>query len=146
MTGNARASIGENNNKYSVSRFFCNRQTQEMTIGHFYRQMPKLSYPISQSEAGIALVSLPKSIYEPEAIRQTAYKFSGQYHIIAQDKGNYIDITFESKTDTPISEKQIKDICNDFIDQQVRIDTEKQFGHIRDLIVEEAFNPINKSK
>lgn len=108
--------------------------------------MPNLTYPISQLDACIALVSLPKSIYEPEAIRQTLYKFSGQYHVIAQDKGDTIDITFESKTDSPVSEKQIKDICNDFIDQQIRLDTEKQFGHIRDLIVEEAFNPISKSK
>ncbi len=108
--------------------------------------MSELTYPIYHSESDIALVSLPKSIYEVEAIRQTAYKYSGEYHIIAQEKGDSIEVVFQSKTEKTISERVIKDICNDFIDQQVRIDTEKQFGHIRDLIVEEAFNPVNKSK
>ncbi len=74
------------------------------------------------------------------------YKYSGEYHIIAKDNGDTFDIIFESKTEKPIAETKIKDICNDFIDQQVRIDTEKQFGHIRDLIVEEAFKPVNQSK
>lgn len=108
--------------------------------------MSKLSYPLGRSEAGLALISLPKSIYEAEAIRQTAYKYSGEYYVLALENGDSFDVTFESKTDKAISESQIKEICNDFIDQQIRVDTEKQFGHIRDLIVEEAFNPINKSK
>lgn len=108
--------------------------------------MTKLTYPISYSESGIALVSLPKSIYGAEAIRQTAYKFSGEFNIIVQDNDDVFNVTFESKADNPITDRQVKDICNDFIDQQVRIDTEKRFGHIRDLIVEEAFNPINKAK
>ena len=34
--------------------------------------------------------------------------------------------------------------CNELIDQQVRYNTNLQFGHIRDLIVEEAFKPVNK--
>ena len=106
--------------------------------------MSILTYPITQSESGVVSVTLPKSIYEAEAIRQTMYKFSGEYHIIAKDNGESFDIIFESKSDKPVAETNIKDICNDFIDQQVRIDTEKQFGHIRDLIVEEAFKPVNK--
>lgn len=106
--------------------------------------MTKLTYPISNTEAGLTLVSLPKSIYEAEAIRQTAYKFSGEFNVIVQDNGEVFNVTFESKSDNPITDRQVKDICNDFIDQQVRIDTEKRFGHIRDLIVEEAFKPVNR--
>ena len=106
--------------------------------------MSELTYPISQTENGIALVSLPKSIYEPEAIRQTAYKFSGEYHILVQENDNSLLVTFERKDEAKISGKEIKEICNDFIDQQIRIDTEEEFGHIRDLIVEEAFKPVNK--
>lgn len=107
--------------------------------------MNKLTYPISYSENGTVMVSLPKSLYEVEAIRQTAYKYSGEYFVIANENGASIDVIFEGKNKNPISENLVKEICNDFIDQQVRIDTEKQFGHIRDLIVEEAFNPIKDS-
>lgn len=107
--------------------------------------MNKLTYPISYSENGTVMVSLPKSLYEVEAIRQTAYKYSGEYFVIANENGASIDVIFEGKNKNPISENLVKEICNDFIDQQVRIDTEKQFGYIRDLIVEEAFNPIKDS-
>ncbi len=106
--------------------------------------MNKFTYPISFSESELAMVSLPKTIYEAKSIRQTAYKYSGEYFIIARENGDNINVTFESKDKKVISETTIKEICNDFIDQQIRIDTEKEFGHIRDLIVEEAFKPVNR--
>lgn len=106
--------------------------------------MEKISYPISRTEENMAIVSLPKSIYEAEALRQSAYKFSGEYHVIIQENGSNYDVVFESIKRETITDNQVKEICNDFIDQQIRIDTEKQFGHIRDLIVEEAFKPVNK--
>lgn len=106
--------------------------------------MSKLTYPVKYSENGLALVSLPNSVYSAEAIRQSAYKFSGDYFVIAQVNEDSLDVTFEKKDGTPISEIQIKEICNDFVDQQIRIDTEKEYGHIRDLIVEEAFKPVNR--
>lgn len=106
--------------------------------------MEKISYPISRTEKNLAIVSLPKSIYEAEALRQSAYKFSGTYNILIQENGSNYDVIFESKDNENISDEKIKEICNDFIDQQIRIDTEKQFGHIRDLIVEEAFKPVTK--
>lgn len=108
--------------------------------------MSKLTYPICHTESGIALVSLPKSIYSAEALRQTAYKFSGKCFVVFTEDGDNYNVTFESKNNAQISDTAVKEICNDFIDQQIRIDTEEQFGHIRDLIVEEAFKPINKSK
>lgn len=106
--------------------------------------MENFSFPISRKDENLAIVSLPKSIYEAEALRQSAYKFSGDYNVIVQDNGTNYDVVFESKKGDTITDNQVKEICNDFIDQQIRIDTEKQFGHIRDLIVEEAFKPINK--
>ena len=106
--------------------------------------METTKYPICRNQEQIATVSLPKSIYEAEAIRQSAYKFSGAYNILIQENGSNYDVIFESKNNENISDEKIKEICNDFIDQQIRIDTEKQFGHIRDLIVEEAFKPVTK--
>ena len=106
--------------------------------------MEKISYPISITEENLLKVSVPKSIYEAEALRQSAYKFSGEYNVIIQENGSNFDVLFETKQGETITEEQVKEICNDFIDQQIRIDTEKQFGHIRNLIVEEAFKPVSK--
>ncbi len=98
--------------------------------------MSKLTYPICRSESGVALVSLPKSIYTAEALRQTAYKFFRKFYIVITEVGDNYDVAFESKDNTQISDADIKEICNDFMDRQIKIDTEKQFGHISDLTVD----------
>ena len=55
-----------------------------------------------------------------------------------------VKVTLESKNGNLVSDQIAKQFCNDLIDQQVRYNTSLQFGHIRDLIVEEAFRPVNK--
>lgn len=106
--------------------------------------MAHLTYPITHIEESKAMVSLSKSLYSKEALQATAYKYSGDYYIHLSDNGEAFDVLFENKKEIAVDDTTIKEICNDFIDQQIRIDTEKQFGHIRDLIVEEAFKPVNK--
>lgn len=106
--------------------------------------MAQLTYPITSIEGNKASVTLAKSLYSAEAIHASAYKFSGEYFLHLSEQGDNFIIIFESKNNKAIDELMIKNICNDFIDQQIRIETERQFGHIRDLIVEEAFKPVSK--
>ena len=58
--------------------------------------------------------------------------------------GDKIVVIFESKDGNTVTEEDVKQFCNELIDQQVRYNTNLQFGYIRDLIVEEAFKPVNK--
>lgn len=106
--------------------------------------MAQLTYPITYIEENKASVSLTKNLYSAEAIHASTYKFSGEYFIHLSEQGDNFVVLFERKNKTTIDELTIKNICNDFIDQQIRIETERQFGHIRDLIVEEAFKPVSK--
>ena len=106
--------------------------------------MAQLIYPITNTEDNKASVCLAKSLYSVEAIHASAYKFSGEYFIHMSENEDSYEIFFEKKDNSPIDNNIVKRICNDLIDQQIRIDTEKQFGHIRDLIVEEAFKPVNR--
>lgn len=106
--------------------------------------MARLTYPITRIEDSKALVVLSKTLYSAEAIQASAYKFSGDYFMHLSDKNDSYEVFFEKKDGQSIDDVMIKDICNDFIDQQIRIETERQFGHIRDLIVEEAFKPVTK--
>lgn len=102
---------------------------------------------ITQIEGSKFMVKLDLGLYSKEAINQTLYKFSGEHYVFqqpSQTDANCIELIFESKNDKPIDERIVKTICNDLIDQQVRCDTEAKFGYIRDLIVEEAFKPVNK--
>ena len=56
---------------------------------------------------------------------------------------NLVIVIFESKDDNTITVDIPKQFCNELIDQQLRHDVNTQFGHIRDMIVEEAFKPVN---
>ena len=62
--------------------------------------------------------------------------------LIPQNK-NLIHLIFEAKDGNDIDESTAKQFCNELLDQQVRAHVNKQFGHIRDLIVEEAFKPVS---
>lgn len=93
------------------------------------------------------MVEVSLKIYDKEAIAESAYKFSGKCYVHQQPSENnpdVIEVYFESKDGETISATNVKEFCTDLVDQQIRINTNKQFGHIRDLIVEEAFKPVKK--
>lgn len=52
-------------------------------------------------------------------------------------------VIFESKDGNILTVDIPKQFCNELIDQQLRHNVNEQFGHIRDMIVEEAFRPVN---
>ena len=84
------------------------------------------------------------SLYAKESLVAACYKFTDRFYIHQQSSENNIVVVFESKEGNTVSESTVKQFCNELIDQQVRYNTNQQFGHIRDLIVEEAFKPVNK--
>ena len=84
------------------------------------------------------------AIYAKESLVAACYKFTDKYYIHQQTSGNSIIAVFEAKDGATLSEYTVKQFCNELIDQQVRFNTNQQFGHIRDLIVEEAFKPVSK--
>ena len=83
-------------------------------------------------------------LYAKESLAAACYKYTDRFYIHQQTDGENIDVVFESKDGNTITEETVKQFCNELIDQQVRFNTNQQFGHIRDLIVEEAFKPVNK--
>ena len=88
-------------------------------------------------------------LYTKEALTATCYKYTDSYYVHQQSSAEeeyMVKVTLESKNGNLFSDQIAKQFCNDLIDQQVRYNTSLQFGHIRDLIVEEAFRPVNKWK
>lgn len=86
------------------------------------------------------------NIYSLEVICATCYKYTDIYFIKQEmhNDSNLIDVIFEPKNVDIVNENLIKEFRNDLIDQQIRFNVQKEFGHIRNLIVEEAFKPVNK--
>lgn len=88
-------------------------------------------------------VDIDLALYDKEAITATCYKYTDRFYISQKTIANSIvRVSFESHREEAIKETIIKDFLNELIDQQVRCNVNKQFGYIRDLIVEQAFKPV----
>ena len=108
--------------------------------------MANIDFPVIEVENHRFQLSIDKNLYSNEAITATLYKYSHLFYIhqeINCDNSHIIRVIFESKDGNNIDSKIPKEFCNELLDQQIRYNTNIQFGHIRDLIVEEAFKPVN---
>lgn len=109
--------------------------------------MENINIPIHQKDNKLMLTVSTK-LYSPEAIAASLYNFSADFYVFQQPSETHkesVDVFFEAKDNgASVDETLVKRFCNDLADQQIRFLTEKEFGHIRDLIVEEAFKPVNK--
>ena len=107
--------------------------------------MSNIKFPVTQLENSTFQVCVDLGGRRIIKKKTAIYKYTDKFYIHQQTKeGDLMDVIFESKASQLVTEDVVKQFCNDLIDQQVRYNTEKQFGHIRDLIVEEAFKPVNK--
>jgi His-Xaa-Ser system protein HxsD len=106
--------------------------------------MHDMKIPISKIDNHNFQVVVDLALYAKEAIVAACYKFTDRFYVHQQSTGNIVNVVFESKDNNVISEGDVKMFCNELIDQQIRYNTTLQFGHIRDLIVEEAFKPISQ--
>lgn len=92
-------------------------------------------------------IIVDKSLYSREAVSATVYRFSGDYYASVEtctDSEDKYIVSLEKK-DIEFCETELKQsFIKELTDQQVRLDIEARFGHIRDLIVEEAFKPVTK--
>ncbi|WP_198471046.1 His-Xaa-Ser system protein HxsD [Acetomicrobium sp. S15 = DSM 107314] len=106
----------------------------------------KHSFVISQEKG--YLVSLQKSLYSQAAIFSAAYNFIGENVIkVFPIDEESIGVLFEPKNGRTLAEveKDAQLFINEALDQQVRVNLEREFGHVRDIIVEYAFSPVKKN-
>lgn len=92
-------------------------------------------------------VSVDLALYSKDVITAAVYKFSHLFYIhqqIDENNPNLVIVIFESKDDNVLTEDIPKQFCNELIYQQLRHNVNEQFGHIRDMIVEEAFKPVSR--
>lgn len=109
--------------------------------------MAEIKIPIVELAVDKFQVSVDTSLYAKEVITAVIYKFSHLFYIHQQtDACNQliVNVCFESKDNSKVTEDIPKQFCNELIDQQIRYNTNAQFGHIRDMIVQEAFKPVTK--
>lgn len=107
--------------------------------------MKDFNIPIVELGKKSFQVSVDLNIYSVDAVTSTSYKYTDKFYVHQQTADEKtLNVIFEAKnSSTPVSAETVKQFCNDLIDQQVRVLVNRDFGHIRDLIVEEAFKPVN---
>ncbi|MDR3093617.1 MAG: His-Xaa-Ser system protein HxsD [Bacteroidales bacterium] len=89
-------------------------------------------------------VNVDLNIYKQEVITSAIHKFTDKCFVSQNKADNVIQVAFSVKSEQSVSlELLVKEFENELIDQQVRYDTEQKFGHIRNLIVQQAFAPIS---
>ena len=108
--------------------------------------MKVFKIPVTEVGNGGFQVSVDLNIYSVDAVTVTSYKYTDKFFVHQQTVDDKtLNVIFEAKdSNALVSAEIVKQFCNDLIDQQVRVLVNKDFGHIRDLIVEEAFKPVNK--
>lgn len=109
--------------------------------------MSDYKIPLIKNGENSLQIDVDLNIYAKEAINAACYKYTDKFWIHQQTTDNSnVRVIFEQKKDSQdaLTDDIAKQFSNDLIDQQLRIDVVKQNGHIRDLIVEEAFKPVQK--
>jgi len=102
-----------------------------------------MGFPIQVIEGNILNIEVSLNIYNKEIVVAALYELTSVCYIQQEEKDQKtILVSFEPKSDIDIN-LIAKKFCNNLIDQQIRYNTNQQFGRIRDMIVEEAFKPIS---
>lgn len=100
-------------------------------------------------EEGRICISLCRLFYQKEAVLAAAQKVTGDYYVEiksldSERAGIFLEPKTKGSGEAPLDvlEEVAKDLCNEVLDQQVRLDLEKRYGKLRELIVRQAFAPI----
>jgi len=90
------------------------------------------------------LLKVDSNIYEKEALLQASYKFTEKCFINIEKIDNYYEVYFQSKNGSENMEYISLEFGNEIIDQQIRLQTGREFKEIREQLVKKAFSSINK--
>jgi len=99
---------------------------------------------LKEIEGNKLLLTVDNSVYEKEAILNASYKYTDKCHINIEPIGTMTEIYFKSKNETINLENTALDYGNELIDQQIRLNTGREFKIIRDELVKKAFSSISK--
>ncbi len=95
-------------------------------------------------EGNKLLLKVSANIYEKEAVLNASYKFTNKCYLNIEQINTSIEVFFQSKDENTDLNEISLEFCNELIDQQIRINTSKEYKIIREELVKKAFNTISK--
>jgi len=109
--------------------------------------MKAISDFITESDSGLANITVNTAIYALDAVHAASYSFTSKYHIlITPDTEGSVTVVFEAKETVYDIITDLKEFATSLIDHQVRLRLDQANGKIRDLIVAHAFSPLDLKK
>lgn len=104
--------------------------------------------PITIRDDGkCGIIRAEKEYFERDCILRVVSEYTPSCFIsFHPDSETSIEISIRAKDGGVIDEGMLRQFFNDCIDEQIRIDLEKEFGSMRRVIVEYAFAGAEKSR
>ena len=93
-------------------------------------------------------IDLDVNLYSRDAILNAAYLFTNNCHIDLRSYGDTTaEVIFTVKPNSKLElDTVVKDFLNELIDQQLRVNIEQETWAIKELIIKEAFAPLDALK
>ena len=80
-------------------------------------------------------------IYSKQAVKNACYDYSGNCFFSIEQTDSRIVVKLKAQKELLPGQIDLNKFVNHVLDHQVRIDTEKEFKTIREMIVAQAFQP-----
>ena len=92
-------------------------------------------------------ITAEKEYFERDCILRVVSEYTHEYFISFYPNSEYsIEINITAKDNSDIDEILLKEFFNNCIDMQIRIDLQKEFGELRQRIVDYAFLSVEKTR
>ncbi len=107
-----------------------------------------MNNPFSLSEdKKIGFIIAQKEYFEQECVMRTTGLYLNKFFISFYPNDEFsIKIEIADKNNNEITINFLKEFMNNLIDNQIRLDVEKEFTSIRDKIVSQAFLSATQNK
>ncbi len=101
---------------------------------------------LKRIESNKLLLSVQNDLFEKEAILNASYKFTNKCYINIEQNDSITEIYFQSKDENNDLELIALNFNNELFDQQVRLNTGREFKGIREELVRKAFSTVTKKQ
>ena len=98
---------------------------------------------IEKLKNNVLTLDISTELYQKEAILFTAHKFTDRCYVdLVSSSKKRVMIAIRTKNPNIKLEDFTLEFCNELLDQQIRLNVENSYGNIRNLIVKQAFQPV----
>jgi His-Xaa-Ser system protein HxsD len=89
---------------------------------------------------GTHVLNFDTSVYRLNAIKKSAYKFGGLFHVLIEQHDRVMEVRLKPKESCKSPEALVGEFCNEVLDQELRETVADETTGIRNLLLAQAFS------